>query len=142
MKKIRLTTLLSGCIFVLLAANPSFSADIAPDKPVGISGINEAVGLVDLAPHNLPGVPADYNLRSRVVRLAPGGAIHNHPHAGRPGIVLVIKGTVTEYRGSVARTLKTGESWLETNDTTHWFSNPSTTESAELWVVDLVPKKK
>lgn len=142
MKLLRLATLLSGCAFTMLAANPSFSAVIAPDKPVGISGINEAVGLVDLAPHKMPGTPADYNLRSRVVRLAPGGAIHNHPHAGRPGIVLVIKGTVTEYRGSEARTLKTGESWLETNETVHWFSNPSASEPAELWVVDLVPKKK
>ena len=142
MKKHRFATLLSGCVFTLLTANLSFSAEIAPVKPVGISGINEVVGLVDLAPHNLPGAPADYNLRSRIVRLAPGGAIHNHPHAGRPGIVLVIKGTVNEYRGTTVRTLKTGESWLETYDTTHWFSNPSPSDSAELWVVDLVPKNK
>ena len=118
------------------------AAEVAPEKPVGISGMNDAVGIVDLAPHNLPGAIADYDLRSRIVGLAPGGAIHNHPHTGRPGIALVTKGVVVEYRGSTSRTLKPGESWQETNETTHWFRNPSNTEAAELWVVDLVPKKK
>ena len=74
--------------------------------------------------------------------LAPGGAIHNHPHAGRPGIVRVTKGTVVEYRGSAERTLKVGDAWYENADTVHWFRNPSSTEAAEIWVVDLVPKKK
>jgi quercetin dioxygenase-like cupin family protein len=142
MKKLRLAPLLSAWAFTLLAVNQSFSAEIAPSKPVGISGINEVVGLVDLAPHKMPGSLDDYSLRSRFVRLEPGGAIHNHPHAGRPGIVLVTKGSVNEYRGSLVRTLKTGESWLETSDTVHWFSNPSSNEMAEIWVVDLVPKKK
>ena len=75
------------------------AADTAPEKPVGLTGTGDAVGVVDLAPHNLPGTFGDYDLRARAVGLAPGGAIHNHPHAGRPGIVRVTKGTVVEYRG-------------------------------------------
>jgi quercetin dioxygenase-like cupin family protein len=126
----------------LLASLPAGAADTPPEKPVGLSGANDAVGLVDLAPHNLPGAVGDYDLRARQLGIAPGGAIHSHPHAGRPGIAHVTKGTIIEYRGSTERTLHVGDSWFENADTVHWFRNPSTTESAELWVVDLVPKKK
>lgn len=128
--------------FSLILASPASAADIAPEKPIGLSGASEAIGLVDLAPHNLPGSIGDYELRSRAVGIAPGGAIHSHPHAGRPGIALVTKGVVIEYRGANSRTLKVGDSWQETDETTHWFRNPSSSEAAELWVVDLIPKKK
>ena len=125
-----------------LLSVPASAADTAPEKPVGLSGTADAVGMVDLAPHNMPGSMGDYDLRARVVGIAPGGAIHNHPHAGRPGIVTVTKGIVIEYRGNTSRKLFQGEWWVETADTTHWFRNPSSTEAAQLWVVDLVPKKK
>ena len=128
--------------FSLLIANPASATDVAPEKPIGLSGASEAIGLVDLAPHNLPGNIGDYELRSRAISIAPGGAIHSHSHAGRPGIALVTKGVVIEYRGANLRTLKAGDSWLETDATTHWFRNPSSSEAAELWVVDLIPKKK
>jgi mannose-6-phosphate isomerase-like protein (cupin superfamily) len=117
-------------------------SETAPEKAHGISGTGEPVALVDLVPHQLPGAAVDYDLRARIVKVAPGGAIHNHSHAGRPGIVRVTAGTVIEYRGNVARTLKLGEFWTETSDVVHWFRNPSATEVAELWVVDLVPRKK
>lgn len=118
------------------------AAEVAPDKPVGVSGMNDAVAVVDLAAHNLAGTPADYDLRGRLIGIAPGGAVHSHPHAGRPGLVLVTKGTVVEYRGATSRTLHAGDTWQETNETVHWFRNPSSTEVAEIWAVDLVPKKK
>jgi quercetin dioxygenase-like cupin family protein len=133
---------LCGLAFTLLFSTVAIASEVAPEKPIGVSGMNDAIGLVDLAPHNLPGAVGDYDLRSRIVSLAPGGAIHSHSHAGRPGIALVTKGVVVEYRGSTSRTLKPGDSWLETHGTVHWFRNPSDTETAELWVVDLVQKKK
>lgn len=140
----RASTLFAAPLLSLafLLSAPASAADTAPEKPVGLSGTADAVGSVDLAAHNMPGSMSDYDLRARIVGIAPGGAIHNHPHAGRPGIVRVTKGTVIEYRGTAKRTLKTGESWYENSDTTHWFRNPSSKEAAELWVVDLVPKKK
>lgn len=137
-KHFAVASLSLACLLTL----PASAADTAPEKPVGLTGTGDAVGQVDLAPHNMPGTMSDYDLRARVVGIAPGGAIHNHPHAGRPGIVLVTKGSVIEYRGEAKRTLKVGESWYETSDTTHWFRNPSSSDVAELWVVDLVPKKK
>ena len=133
---------LCGLTFILFLSFPVIASEVAPEKPVGVSGMTDAVGLVELAPHKLPGAIGDYNLRSRIVGIAPGGAIHSHSHDGRPGIALVTKGVVIEYRGSTSRTLKPGDSWLETNETVHWFRNPSNTDAAELWVVDLVPKKK
>src|SRR5438105_3093092 len=99
---------LLGAAFLL--STPARAADTAPEKPVGLTGTNDAVGLVDLAPHNLPGSVGDYDLRARTVGIAPGGAIHSHPHAGRPGIVRVTKGTVVEYRGDTKRTLNVGDS--------------------------------
>ena len=126
----------------LMLSAPASASDGPPEKPIGLTGTADAVGLVNLAAHNMPGTMSDYDLRARTVGIAPGGAIHNHPHAGRPGIVIVTKGSVVEYRGSTERTLKVGESWYENSDTVHWFRNANSKEFAELWVVDLVPKKK
>ena len=61
---------------------------------------------------------------------------------GRPGIARVTKGRLIEYRGAVERTLQVGDTWYENADTVHWFRNPSSSEAAELWVVDVVLKKK
>lgn len=133
---------LGGVLVALLLSTQVAASDTPPEKATGISGGAEAIGTVDLAPHSLPGTTGDYELRARAVGIAPGGAIPSHPHAGRPGVVRVTKGTVIEYRGATSRTLQVGDYWFENNDTVHWFRNPSTTEAAELWVVDLVPKKK
>lgn len=129
------------CASLLLAALAS-AADTPPEKAVGLTGATDAVGQVDLAPHNLPGALGDYELRARTIGIAPGGGIPGHPHAGRPGIARVTKGSLVEYRGAAERTLQVGDTWYETADTVHWFRNPSRTEAAELWVVDVVLKKK
>ena len=132
-------------LLLVLALTPcaaGAASDTPPDKPIGLSGAGDAVGTVDLAPHNLPGALSDYELRARLIGIAPGGAIQSHPHMGRPGIVRVTKGTVIEYRGDSQRTLHVGDVWYENADTVHWFRNPSDREVAEIWIVDLVPKKK
>lgn len=138
-RKLFVTSLFGAAFLVAAAAS---GADTPPEKPVGLSGATDAVGVVDLAPHNLPGATGDYDLRARVIGIAPGGGIPSHPHAGRPGIARVTKGTLIEYRGAAQRTINVGDWWFENADTVHWFRNPSATEAAELWVVDLVPKKK
>ena len=128
--------LLAGC-----ASAPDVRQVTAPEKNVGIGG-NTPAGTVDLAAHKLAGAPGDYELRARLLTIAPDGGAAAHPHAGQPGIVRVIKGSIVEGRGSAQRVLKAGDFWMENADTTHWFRNPSQTESAELWAVDIVPKKK
>lgn len=134
-------TLTLAAALAACASAPDTSKIAAPSANSGLGG-DVAVGLVDLAAHKLPGSSADYDLRARALTLAPGGGVGNHPHAGRPGIVRVIKGTVVEGRGAAKRVLKPGDFWLETAETSHWFVNPSSNEVAELWVVDIVPKKK
>ena len=143
---IRMTATMGAlALAALLAACATSSPDVsqinAPTATSGLSG-DTPVGLVDLAAHKMAGSPSDYDLRARALTLAPGGGVAVHPHAGRPGIVRVTKGTVVDGRGSAKRVLKAGDSWMENADTTHWFANPSSTETAELWVVDIVPKKK
>jgi len=130
------------CASALLLAASASAADTPPEKAVGLTGATDAVGQVDLAPHNLPGALGDYELRARTIGIAPDGGIPGHPHAGRPGIARVTKGSLVEYRGAAERTLQVGDTWYETADTVHWFRNPSSTEAAELWVVDVVLKKK
>ncbi|MBL8470768.1 MAG: cupin domain-containing protein [Rhodocyclaceae bacterium] len=131
---------------LLVLALSSFTAraagDTPPEKPVGLSGASDPVGSVDFAPHELPGAISDYELRARLIAIAPGGATQPHPHKGRPGIVRVTKGTLIEYRGDSRRTVHAGDAWYENADTVHWFRNPSDSEAAEIWAVDIVPKKK
>mgnify|MGYP003613206674 CR=1 FL=1 len=131
-----LVAILAGC------ASAPDTTNVTPlAANTGIGG-GTPVGTVDIAPHKLPGSPGDYELRARLLTIAPDGGAAAHPHAGQPGVVRVIKGTIVEGRGSAQRVLKAGDYWFENADTTHWFRNPSRTEAAELWAVDIVPKKK
>lgn len=129
-------------VLALTTGQAQAGGDTPPDKASGLSGATDPVGTVDLAPHNMPGAMGDYEMRARLISIAPGGAVQPHPHMGRPGVVRVIKGTVIEYRGDAKRTLHGGDTWYENADTVHWFRNPSDSEPAEIWAVDLVPKKK
>lgn len=128
--------LAAGC-----ASQPGTAPVTPPAKNVGIEG-GAPVGLVDLAAHHMAGSMADYDLRARLLTIAPDGGAAPHPHAGQPGIVRVIQGTIVEGRGSTQRVLKAGDYWFENADTTHWFRNPSSSVPAQLWAVDIVPKKK
>ena len=141
----RLTTpaLALGLALGLAACSTTRETSVvtAPAKNSGLGG-DAPVGLVDLAAHKMPGSPSDYDLRARMLTLAPGGGVAVHPHAGRPGIVLVVKGMVIEGRSNDQRVLRAGEHWQETAETSHWFTNPSNSETAQLWAVDIVAKKK
>ena len=75
------------------ASAPDTAKLSAPTANSGLSG-DTPVGLVDLAAHKMAGTPSDYDLRARALTLAPGGGVGNHPHAGRPGIVRVVKATL------------------------------------------------
>jgi len=81
--KFRTHEMIAASLFslALLPSLPACASETSPEKPVGLTGTTDAVGLVDLAPHNLSWPVNDYDLRAR-------------------------------------------------------------TEAAEIWVVDLVPKKK
>ncbi len=63
-------------------------------------------------------------LRLRVVTIEPGGVGAVHSHKGRPAVAYVMKGTLTEHReGGWVEERKTGDSFVETKEVTHWAEN-------------------
>jgi quercetin dioxygenase-like cupin family protein len=76
---------------------------------------------VDLGPE-IPGMQGR-QLRLRIVTVEPGGVMGVHSHKDRPGAAYVLKGTVTEHRGDVAKEYSAGGSWAEDGNVTHWLEN-------------------
>ena len=63
-------------------------------------------------------------LRMRVITFQPGGAAPLHSHKGRPGIVYVLKGTLTEHvEGKGVFDHQEGDSFVEDKNTVHWAEN-------------------
>lgn len=76
---------------------------------------------------------AGYALRMRIFTFEPGavfGPIHDHK--GRPGIVYVLQGTITDHRDGVATDYGPGVGWPEDRNTTHWLENRGTTAAVEI----------
>jgi quercetin dioxygenase-like cupin family protein len=77
---------------------------------------------VDLGPE-IPGMQG----RQMILRIAtvePGGVIGIHSHKDRPGVVYVIKGTITEHQGEVVKEYGSGDSFPD--NVTHWLENKGT----------------
>ena len=64
-----------------------------------------------------------YDLRARRIVVPAGGKIAEHHHKTRPGIVYVLRGEITEYRGEQARLLKAGDTVIEDVNTVHAYEN-------------------
>jgi quercetin dioxygenase-like cupin family protein len=79
---------------------------------------------VDLGPE-IPGMQSR-QLRLRIITLEPGGVIGIHSHKDRPGAAYVLKGTVMEHRGDVAKEYRAGDSWAEDRNVAHWLENKGT----------------
>ena len=77
-------------------------------------------------------------LRMRMVTIEPGGVFGpTHDHAGRPGVVYVLQGTITDHRGGVATDYGPGVGWPEDRSTNHWLENNGPTPAVEI-SVDIV----
>ena len=66
-----------------------------------------------------------YDIRARRIIVPAGGTIAEHEHASRPGIVYVLSGEITEYRGNKTFHLKAGDSVVEDAQTVHAYKNIS-----------------
>ncbi len=96
----------------------------------------QLVGTVDLGPE-LEGM-AGRQLRMRLVTMAPGSVFGPvHDHKGRPGIVYILQGTITDHRDGVAREYGPGLGWPEDRNTVHWLENRGTVPAVEI-SVDIV----
>jgi quercetin dioxygenase-like cupin family protein len=96
----------------------------------------ELLATVDLGPE-IEGM-AGRQLRMRMVTMEPGGVFGPvHDHKGRPGIVYILQGTITDHRDGVATDYGPGVGWPEDRNTTHWLENRGTIPAVEI-SVDIV----
>ena len=79
-------------------------------------------------------------LRMRMVTIEPGGVFGPlHDHAGRPGLVYILEGTITDHRDGVATDYGPGLGWPEDRHTRHWLENRGTVPAVEV-SIDIVTK--
>jgi len=97
------------------------------------------LGVLDLGPE-LEGM-AGRQLRMRMVTIDPGGVFGPvHDHRGRPGMVYVLQGTITDHRDGVATDYGPGPGWPEDRSTVHWLENRGSVPAVEV-SVDIVRKE-
>jgi len=78
---------------------------------------------------------AGRQFRMRKVTIEPGGVISPlHDHKGRPGMVYILQGTITDHRNGVAREYGPGLGWPEDRNTLHWLENKGTETAVEISV--------
>ena len=91
---------------------------------------------VDLGPE-IEGM-AGRQLRMRMVTIDPGGVFGPlHDHKGRPGLVFILQGVITDYRDGVATEYGPGLGWPEDRNTLHWLENRGAVPAVEI-SVDIV----
>ncbi len=101
--------------------------------PAGVT--DDVVGTVDLQ-KELALEGRDLRLRRLVVQ--PGGVVPLHSHAGRPALITVVSGAITEYRSTCAVGIEhaAGEVSTESDGISHWWRN-NTKEPAVLLSADV-----
>jgi quercetin dioxygenase-like cupin family protein len=105
--------------------------------PSEMSGVAlKVLATVDLGPE-IEGLEGR-QLRMRMVTIEPGGVFGPvHDHVGRPGIVYILQGAITDHRDGVATEYGPGVGWPEDRETLHWLENRGTVPAVEI-SVDLV----
>jgi len=137
-KSISIWTLFGTLISVvwLLGFSPAagFCAAQQP-APTESKGITiTPLSAVNLGPE-IPGMQGR-QLRLRMLTIEPGGVLALHSHKDRPGAAYVLKGTIMEHRGDVAKEYGAGQTWAEDGNTLHWLENTGTSP-AVLIVTDI-----
>ena len=79
-----------------------------------------------------------YKLLLRKITINPGGQIGKHSAATTPTVVYVDSGSWTEGRNSGEIEHSAGDTFMEYNDTVHWFYNCGE-EPAMAFVCDIKP---
>ncbi len=128
---IRLTAILAASA-AMLAGTPAFAGTCpagktianpltgAPTAPVNVT--DTLIGSVDLQKE----IQVDNrDLRMRRLVVQPGGIVPLHSHVGRPALIIVVTGEMTEYRSTCAVGIvhKMGEVASESDGISHWWKN-------------------
>lgn len=96
----------------------------------------EVLATVDLGPE-IDGL-AGHHLRMRRFTFEPGATFGPvHGHQGRPAMVFVLEGTITDHRDGIATDYGPGPGWPEDRNTRHWLENRGTVTAVEI-SVDIV----
>lgn len=141
-KSISIWILLSTFIIVAwvlgFALTTKFGNATAQQAPPTVSkGISKTVPIaVDLGPE-IPGMQGR-QLELRIVTVEPGGVAGVHSHKDLPGVAYVLKGTLTEHRGDVAKEYQAGDSFAEVG--THWAENKGT--SPVVLIIGIISKQQ
>ena len=94
------------------------------------------LAVVDLGPE-IDGM-AGRKLRMRMVTIEPGGVFGPvHDHRDRPGVVFILKGTVTDHRDGQVTEYGPGVGWPEDRQTRHWLENRGSVPAVEI-SIDIV----
>ena len=97
------------------------------------------LGTVDLGPE-IEGM-AGRQMRMRMVTIDPGGVFGPlHDHIGRPGMVYILQGTITDHRDGITTDYGQGLGWPEDRNTLHWLENRGTVPAVEI-SVDIIKKE-
>jgi quercetin dioxygenase-like cupin family protein len=107
--------------------------DTAPET----NGISvELLATIDLG-QEIDGMEG-FQLRMRRFTMEPGAVFGPpHDHKGRPGMVYVLEGRITDHRDGVATEYGPGIGWPEDRNTHHWLENTTSERAIEL-SVDIV----
>ena len=74
-----------------------------------------------------------FQLRMRKFTFEPGAVFGPmHDHVGRPGMVYVLEGTITDHRDGVATEYGPGLGWPEDRHTIHWLENRGDVPAVEI----------
>lgn len=107
------------------------SEEQAGRGPKGV--VVESLATVDLG-LEIQGMEG-WQLRMRMVTMEPGGVFGPvHDHKGRPGVVYVLQGTITDHRDGIATEYGPGVGWAEDQNTLHWLENKGTVPAVEISV--------
>jgi quercetin dioxygenase-like cupin family protein len=107
------------------------SDEQAPPETKGVAA--ELLATVDLG-LEIEGMTGR-QLRMRMFTFQPGAVFGPmHDHIGRPGIVYILQGTITDHRDGVATDYGPGVGWPEDRNTQHWLENRGTITAVEISV--------
>ena len=99
---------------------------------------DEVISSIDLSSKGDAWKGTMFRLRKLVVQ--PGGVVPWHEHSARPANILVVEGSITEYRSNCKVPIehKAGDVTAEFGDLAHWWKNNGKVP-AVLYSADILP---
>jgi quercetin dioxygenase-like cupin family protein len=130
------------------AAMPAFAGECPTDQvtagamepgataPRGVT--DDVLASIDLSPKG--GDWKGNSLRFRKLVVQPGGVVPWHSHEARPANILIVEGSITEYRSTCKVPIehKAGEVTAEFGGLAHWWKNNGS-KPAVLYSADILP---